>query len=74
MSQEQKEDPIHTIAWGLAEFFKNDPRKIVYWMCAKNPSLGDVSPCILISLGKTDKVAQFILAAMELNSADTREG
>lgn len=72
MSEEQKDNPIHTIASGLAEFFHNDPRKIVYWLFTKNMNFGGCTPAELMARdGRPERVAQFIIAAQEMNQAPT---
>jgi len=33
------------IAKHLAEFFKDDPKKITMWWLTENPLLGNIEPC-----------------------------
>lgn len=55
------------IAEYLAEFFKDNPEKIAYWLMLKNPQFGNWSPCELIAIGRIDKVAKFVKSAKFLN-------
>ena len=71
MTDDQRENQKLIIAEGLAEFFKNDPKKIALWLLSDNPHFGNLPPAYLIGIrGEPglEKVAKFILAAMELNA------
>lgn len=57
---------LEIIAKGLAEFFKDDPKKISYWLLTENSHFGNISPANLIMLrGKAGiaKVARFVESA-----------
>lgn len=42
------DDALQEIAEELAEFFKEDPKKITYWLMTPNPLLGEVVPAWLM--------------------------
>ena len=65
--------PLKTISEGLADFFKDDPAKITYWLLTENPHFGGVSPAELIAIrGEKglQKVAAFVKGALEENKPD----
>jgi|CXWL01.1.fsa_nt_gi hypothetical protein len=51
---------IEIIAKHLAEFFKDEPHKIVYWLLTPNPNFGNITPAWLIEHDRGHKVVQFI--------------
>lgn len=53
-------DDIKIIAKHLAEFFKDEPEKITYWLLTKNPFFGGITPAWLIQNDRSYKVVQFI--------------
>jgi len=42
------DEALKDIAEELAEFFKDDPKKIAYWLMTENPLLGNVVPAWLM--------------------------
>ena len=63
-------DSKELIAYGLADCFKDEPHKIVYWLLTPNPHFGGVSPTDLITIRGDDglrKVANFVENAQDGN-------
>lgn len=58
---------IEVIAKVLGEHFKDDPRKITYWLFCKNTMLGGISAAQLIIMGRAHKVRQFVEDCKEGN-------
>jgi uncharacterized protein (DUF2384 family) len=48
----------------VADIFKGDQKKALFWIKAPNPHFGGVSPRELIIRGRQRKVQWFVLAAM----------
>lgn len=42
------DDALEEIAEELADFFKDDPKKIAYWLMTENPMLGNIVPAWLM--------------------------
>jgi hypothetical protein len=57
----------HEILRLLQEFFKDDEKKVEYWLHTKNLNFGNLSPNFLIERGRAHKVLQFIKDAKEGN-------
>lgn len=57
------------IASYLLEFFKDDPKKAIYWLLTPNPNFGGVSPAWLITMDRHAKVIKFIETAKFENSS-----
>jgi hypothetical protein len=60
-------DDLAYIAKALAEFFKDEPEKIIYWLTTPNAELGGIAPAWLMLNDRSHKVAQFVKDAMEEN-------
>lgn len=60
---------IATVCELVAQYFKGDVSKTALWFSAKNPMLGNVSPRDMIRFGRYEKLNQFVLEALEENSA-----
>ena len=59
---------LEVIAFGLANFFKDEPEKITYWLLAENPNFGGLSPAQLIVMrddAGLKKVANFVVNARD---------
>lgn len=48
----------------VSKQFNGDAAKTVAWFKARNPLLGDVSPCDMIRLGRHQRLRRFIMQAM----------
>lgn len=53
----------------IKDFFKDEPKKIDYWIQTPNPLLGEISPLTMIVMGRFEKLEQFILGRLWENSA-----
>lgn len=65
---------VDVIADGLAEFFKDDPRKISVWLLTSNPHFGGCTPAELIGIRGDKgmyKVARFVDGSMDENCANS---
>ena len=49
----------------VAQQFDGDAAKTASWFKARNPLLGDVSPCDMIRLGRYQRLRSFIMQAMK---------
>ncbi len=47
----------------VADIFKGDQKKTIFWIKTPNPHFGGMSPRSLIVRGRYNKVKQFVLAA-----------
>lgn len=47
--------------------FFGDPEKAELWMNTPNPLLGDISPDLMIKIGREDKLMKFIENAINEN-------
>jgi hypothetical protein len=41
-------------------FFEKEPEKYKLWMTTDNPMLGDISPELMIAIGREEKLIKFI--------------
>ena len=48
----------------VAQQFDGDAAKTAVWFNARNPLLGDASPCDMIRLGRYQRLRSFIMQAM----------
>ncbi len=55
------------IADYLIEFFKDDPKKAIYWLLTPNPIFGGLSPSFMIAMDKHAKVIKFMEEAKKGN-------
>ena len=49
----------------VAQQFDGDAAKTAVWFNARNPLLGDASPCDMIRLGRYQRLRSFIMQAMK---------
>lgn len=49
----------------VAQQFDGDAAKTAAWFNARNPLLGDASPCDMIRLGRYQRLRSFIMQAMK---------
>ena len=49
----------------VAKQFNGDAAKTAVWFNARNPLLGDASPCDMIRLGRYQRLRSFIMQAMK---------
>ena len=63
------DEALKEIAEELAEFFKDDPKKIAYWLMTPNPLLGNVVPAwlMLARLNGPEKLLAFVRNCKEGN-------
>ena len=53
----------------VAEFFAGDAAKTGLWFRTANPLLGNISPRDMIRYGRCEKLRQFVMSALEEDSA-----
>lgn len=51
----------------VLKFFKGDLDKAVLWFETENPNLGNVSPNLMIRIGREEKLNKFIDSCLEEN-------
>lgn len=51
----------------MLEYFFNDSKKVIQWLTTKNLNLGNVSLLHLIQIGKSKKLQNFIIQALDEN-------
>jgi hypothetical protein len=51
----------------VLEYFNGDYEKTLIWFATKNAGLGDTAPLVMISVGRTEKLCQFINAQLDGN-------
>lgn len=60
MSAEADHEIVLKIGYHLAEVFSDEPSKILIWMVNSQEGLGGYTPCDMITMGKEDKLLEFI--------------
>lgn len=54
----------------VAQYFQGDAKKAIFWFNISNPMLGNVKPRDMIRFGRSKKLLNFVLNALQENSPD----
>jgi hypothetical protein len=69
MSSDEDKATNQEIMGLVMQYFDGNAERAMLWFQSPNPSLGDLSPHTLISMGRINKLAEFVRNAMAANAA-----